>query len=206
MTTLPFPPAPLVPGRPRYALDIETTGLEWPTSRVTTVAVYSPAVSLVIEDADEARLLVRLAEHLAGLPAGTICTWNGACFDVPYLIGRGRALRLAPLFCGVADPAITPCQSPQPGFLPVGYHLVAAAAGGATHDHLDVACRWRGWAAERGSRWRLKDVARAVGIPVIEVDRGHMSSLTVAERMAYNLSDVVATYELAPGPVVDAAA
>jgi DNA polymerase elongation subunit (family B) len=205
VTTLPFAqPAPVRPGGPRYALDIETTGLEWPTSRVTTVAVYSPAVSLVIEDADEPRLLGRLAEHLAGLPAGTICTWNGACFDVPYLVGRCRSLGLPSLFGCVADPSIVPRRSPQPGFLPVGHHLAAAAEGGATHDHLDVACLWQAWAAERGSRWGLKDVARAVGLAVIEVDRAHMDSLTVPERMAYNLSDVVATYELAGGPAVAA--
>lgn len=189
------------PLTPLYALDIETTGLEWPTSRITTVALYSPSVSLVIEDADEARLIRRLAEHLGDLAAGTICTWNGAVFDGPFLARRTTVLGLGQWFELAPDPSIVPKYEPQPGFAPIGHHPAFPAAGHLVHRHLDVAYRWRGWAAANDVRWSLKPVARANGIDVIEVDREHMEALSAAERMAYNLSDVVATYRLAGGPM-----
>jgi DNA polymerase elongation subunit (family B) len=200
-TTLPTP----LP-RPCYALDIETTSLEWPKGRITTLAVYNPEVSFVVEDTDEARLILALADRLADLPAGTICTWNGACFDVPYLVGRSRALGLPEWWDAILpDRHIVPRYDPQPGFDAFGYHLHARAAGEGVHDHLDVAYLWREWAERRRTRWSLKAVARANGLGVIEVDREHMEQLSVAERMAYNLSDVVATWHLARQPTAMAA-
>ncbi len=43
----------------------------------------------------------------------------------------------------------------------------------------------------------LKPVSRLMGLHPIEVDRERMESLTVAERSAYNTSDVEMTYRLA---------
>lgn len=180
--------------RPLYALDIETTDLAWPSARITTVAIDNPQVSFVLEDSDEARLIRHLAGHLGDLPAGTVCTWNGAVFDGPFLAGRTGALGLDKWFELAPDPCIVPKYEPQPGFAPVGHHPILPATGGQVHDHLDVAYRWGDWATANGVRWSLKAVARAVGVEVIEVDRAHMDGLSVAERMAYNLSDVVATY------------
>jgi hypothetical protein len=63
---------------------------------------------------------------------------------------------------------------------------------------LDVAYVWKDWALDNGVTWSLKPVAKALEIEgVIEVDRERVHLLTVPERMAYNLSDVVATYRLA---------
>jgi len=190
---------------PLYAFDIETTGLSHTDSSVTTVAIYSPAVSFVIEDTNEKRLITALAERLAALPAGVICTWNGAVFDGPFLAGRSMRLGMGSWFDLREDASIAPKYEPQHGFAPKGLHPIFPAAdtfndGSNWHDHLDVAYLWKEWAQVTGTKWALKPVARANGIPVIEVDRAHMDALSVAERMSYNLSDVVATYQLAGGP------
>ncbi len=202
---------PLLATTPRYALDIETApldpntadpreGLYWPTARITTVAVYNPSVSFVIEDGDESRLIMATVDRLADLPGGIICTWNGANFDYPMLIGRSRMLNLPDWWDSIVlDPTITPKYEPQPGFEPVGHDLILSAASGQ-HSHLDVAYLWKEWAASNDVKWRLKDVARANGMNPIEVDREHMDRLTVAERLGYNFSDTVVTYDLAPGP------
>jgi hypothetical protein len=190
---------------PLYAFDIETTGLFCSDARVTTVAVYSPDVSFVIEDNDERRLITALGERFASLPAGVVCTWNGAVFDGPFLTGRSRRLGIGDWFRLRIDRTIVPKYEPQPGFAPEGLHPLFPAAdtmsdGGNWHDHLDAAYLWKDWAQVNDVKWELKPVARANGLDVIEVDREHMDALSVAERMAYNLSDVVATYQLAGGP------
>jgi hypothetical protein len=48
--------------RPGYAFDIETTEPEWTSARMATIALYSPRVSFVMDDADERRLLRRFHE------------------------------------------------------------------------------------------------------------------------------------------------
>ena len=184
---------------PRYAFDLETTGLRWDTARITTVALYSPDVSVVIEDRDEARLIRRFRDVLRDLPRGVVISWNGAVFDGPFLAKRSDVLGIGPWFRLAADVKIVPKYEPQPGFEPVGLHPIFPAVDGS-HCHVDVAYRWRNWCDERDVHWSLKSTAKAVGLNPIEVDREHMDALSVPERMAYNLSDVVATYELSVGP------
>lgn len=182
---------------PIYALDIETTGLYWEDGRITTVAVYSEQVSAVFEDANEKRLLRHVRDMLEDLERGVIATWNGAVFDGPWLASRSKALGIGDWTRLVPDPSITPKYEPQPGFDPVGHNLRVISSRGGFHRHLDVAYAWKDRAESAGVKWSLKPVARSAGISVIEVDRASMEILSVAERMAYNLSDVVATYELA---------
>jgi len=67
--------------QPLYALDIETTGLAWSTDRITSVAIYGDGVALVVEDANESRLICQVRDFLANLEPGVIVTWNGATFD-----------------------------------------------------------------------------------------------------------------------------
>lgn len=191
-------PQPPRPPR-RYALDIETTGLDCRTDRITSVGIYGSGVAFVLEDPNEDRLLESLWLYVTKLPAGEIVTWNGAVFDGPFLSHRAVVCRLpSEWFPLVADPDIAPKYEPQPGFRPVGYHLAMQAGGWRRHTHRDLAYELREWATAHHVKWGLKPVARAAGIEgVIEVDREHMDLLTVPERMAYNLSDVVATYELA---------
>jgi len=187
-----------MPTKPRYALDIETTGLDCQTDLITSVGLYGAGLAFVLEDPDEHRLLEMLWWYMNDLPAGEIVTWNGAVFDGPFLHHRADLYNLPPdRFRLIEDPSISPKYEPQPGFEPVGYHLSMKAYEGL-HTHRDMAYEWKDWATAHQVKWGLKPVARAVEIEgVIEVDREHMDRLTVPERMAYNLSDVVATYQLA---------
>lgn len=184
---------------PLYAFDIETTSLTWDTGQVTTVAVCSAEHAFVLEDADEIRLLRALRSHLASLPEGIVVTWNGAVFDGPFLAGRADALGIERPCMLFSDRSIAPKYEPQPGFPSHGMHPIFDAAGIGLHHHVDVAYLWRERAEADGIRWALKPVARHLGIDVIEVDRSRMDALSRPERMAYNLSDVLATLELAEG-------
>jgi uncharacterized protein YprB with RNaseH-like and TPR domain len=119
-----------------YALDIETTGLDCRTDRITSVAVYNPEVSAVFDDSNEERLLGHLHRFIAELDPGQIVTWNGAVFDGPFLATRAETgLRMSGMFPLRKDPSISPKYEPQPGFDPVGYHLAMAATGGHHHTH-----------------------------------------------------------------------
>lgn len=102
------------------------------------------------------------------------------------------------MFPLLMDTSISPKYEPQPGFDLVGYHLSMWATGGNHKSHSDMAYVWKDWAIDNEVTWSLKPVAKALGVEgVIEVDREHVHLLSVPERMAYNLSDVVATYRLA---------
>ena len=195
MTLLPTP----IPG-PVYALDIETTGLDSTTDRVISAAVYSPFTASFIFDADERWILARLLDLLASVTPGTVVTWNGACFDGPFIARRIQALGMHEVGLVLSpDPTITPKYEPQPGFDPIGYHPLFRTAMGGLHRHVDIAYTFRAWGEQTETKWSLKPVARALGIPVIEVDAEHTDELTIPELAAYNLSDVYATWRLAIG-------
>jgi hypothetical protein len=178
-----------------YAIDIETTGLDALTDRVTTFACYSPTASVVIEDTDERRLLAAAQEWVAKLDAGMLVGWNSAVFDFPFLSHRHQINRVLFGYRLTPDPDIVPKYEPVTGF--EGGVKVSLVAAGGYHEHVDIAYRYRDWTEANQVKWSLKPVARAHGIDVIEVEREHMERLGVAQRMAYGLSDVVATYELA---------
>lgn len=184
--------------QPLYALDIETTGLSWSTDRITSVAIYGDGVALVVEDANEARLICQVRDFLANLEPGVIVTWNGATFDWPFLAGRSTVAKLSDWLHLSRNEAIVPKYAPQVGYDRVGYdgHPPSRDPSQA-HRHCDVAYAWQDRVEASGCSWGLKAVARSVGLRVIEVDRAHMDELTPAERCAYNLSDVYATFELA---------
>lgn len=187
-----------------FAFDIETTGLDPHESRVTSAAIYGDGVSVVVEKADEERLLRNIAYAFYDIDPGLIVTWNGAVFDFPFLDHRYRLHGMTPFFTMVPNPAIVPKYEPVPGYLG-GYDIEVRTDVG-THYHRDIAYRYRSWAEANKVTWSLKPVVRAHGIDMIEVDREHMDRLSVAERMAYNLSDVVGTFELARKEAQPAAA
>jgi DNA polymerase elongation subunit (family B) len=187
-----------------YALDIETTGLDCRSDRVISAAIYSPTATVVMDDRDEVRLLGRLHSTLVELPPGLLVTWNGSVFDGPFLHRRAEAngMPAYAMFPLIEDESIVPKYEPQPGFRACGYHLAIPDVDGNVRGHVDVAYAWRQWAADHGVKWSLKPVAKAAGTNgVIEVDRTAVDRLSIPERLAYNLSDVVATWKLyAMGP------
>ncbi len=185
---------------PVYAVDIETTGLDSTRDRVISAAVYSSTTAAFIFDVDEGWILSRLLALLAGVQRGTVVTWNGSCFDGPFIVQRIQALDLrdaGPVLH--PDPSITSKYDPQPGFDTIGYHPLFRTSMGGLHRHVDVAYAFRPWAEAAGVRWSLKPVAHALGIPAIEVDAAHADELTIPELSAYNLSDTYATWRLAVG-------
>lgn len=172
------------------ALDIETTGLAYTDSRITTWALADDEWGIVRESDDEAWLIGELRRTLERLSPVVILTWNGAVFDIPFIIGRGRLLGLDQSWIVAdADPNIIPKYEPQPGFPAMGISAILCG-----HPTLDVAYEVREQVEAAGVKWALKPVARAAGIDVIEVDRTKMDALTPEERQAYCLSDVRATY------------
>ncbi len=178
-----------------YALDIETTGLNPWKNHVTTISIYSPQASIVLEDTNEKRLLNNIQEWLCSQPKGLMCSWNGAIFDFPWLQARMKVNQVSCKFILELDPTIVPKYPPLPGFKG-GYSVVVVDKDEIQHTHIDTAFSYQAWSEKNGIHWGLKPVAKANGIKIIEVDRTKMDKLTIPERMSYNLSDVVATWEL----------
>lgn len=191
---------------PLYALDIETDtdappgpdgtpgGLDPRVGAITSIAIHSTDGTVTFDDRDEGRLLRSLEGWLTdpGTTAGSVVTWNGACFDLPYLADRATRHSVnLPIQLIEAGEARTPKYEALPT------HSGGYLARIGRHDHIDIAYAWKTWAEAQQVPWSLKPVAKANGITVIEVDREQVAALTVAERMAYNLSDVVATLGLA---------
>ena len=167
-------------------------GLDPAVAAVTAVAVASTAGPVVFTGAEH-RILADLAGWLADpdVTPGVVVTWNGSAFDLPFLASRAAAagvglpLRLCP------DPAFPLKYPPAVGWP----HAVRATIG--PHGHCDLMPLWRPWADQRGVGAGLKDVAAAVGIPMIEVDRTRIHALTAGELAAYVASDAVGTLALA---------
>ncbi len=178
-----------------YALDIETStdgvnGLDPSESHITSVAIYDGTDGVVF-DGDEAQLLIFLESHVANLPEGTIVTWNGAAFDLPWLADRYA-------FHGIPTTlAVELSDERKPSYDPIPGHKGGYLGQWGVHDHIDVMQQYRMDAKAEGLRYGLKPTARRFGIEVIEVDRENMHLLTREEERAYVLSDVVATHILA---------
>ena len=183
-----------------YALDLETYtgdggGLD-PTvasTRITSAAIFCDDGAVVFDDLDEARLLRALNAWFAdpATSSGTIVTWNGANFDLPFLLTRAA-------HCGVElDLRAEVHETRKPKYSTCPGHDGGYVASWGPHDHVDLMYAYRAYADEHGLRCGLKPMARHFGHNPIEVSRTDMEALTVAERCAYNVSDVEVTYHLA---------
>lgn len=135
-------------------------------------------------DGTEADSLADLDQHLAGLEPGILVTWNGGCFDLPFLSERA-------VLCGVTlglrlvhDPLI-PGSHQRPQRPAGGYR-----ARWHSHGHLDAYQVFRAdVGASMGLSCALKSLARLVGLEVVEVDRQRIHELSDDERSAYVVSD-----------------
>ena len=172
---------------PLYGLDIETDtsvdGLDPAVAPVVAVALDGEDFSAVF-DGKETDLLADLDQHLTDLKPGILVTWNGGCFDLPFLRDRAG-------FCGVPlglrlvhDPLI-----------PGGHHPLQRHEGGYrarwhSHGHLDAYQVFRAdVGASIGLSCALKPLARLVGLEVVEVDRQRIHELSDEECRAYVASD-----------------
>jgi hypothetical protein len=171
---------------PLYGFDIETDtsldGLDPALAPVVAAAVSTPDGDQVLLG-DEAELLERLDALLTSLPPGVLVTWNGRCFDLPFVACRAATLGVPlQLELWSDDEPQGPGPWPPP---PGGYRGRWGA-----HGHLD------GYGAFRSDVRRvlglscgLKAMARLVGLAPIEVDYEQLHRIGADELGAYVASD-----------------
>ena len=179
-----------------YALDIESTGLNPGESKMVSVAVAAPGESMVFVSDNESSLFSDLTAWFKNpqRERGTIVTWNGSGFDWPYLLTRAQAVGADEFLAALT---IRQHDERMPVYQPIAGHTGGYAVSFAGFDHADIMRPWKPWSKEQGISNSLKSVAKAKGIEVIEVDRTKIDSLSRAELVAYNISDVAATLTLA---------
>src|SRR4051812_33552460 len=176
-----------------YGLDIETDttidGLDPTRSSVVAVSVSSDDGQLTFRG-PERDLLTALDHHLATLAPGVLVTWNGSGFDLPFLADRARRVRVRLGLRLRADAAL-PHRHP-----PITGHALPYRAAWHHHGHLDACCLYRTLLPESTS-CALKPLARAAGLPVIEVDASAIHDLGVHQLDRYVASDAWLTRQLA---------
>lgn len=162
----PHPEVPLPLFATLYGLDIETDttvdGLD-PARSAVVAASLSSADGQVTFRGPERQLLRALDRHLRWIPPGVLVTWNGSGFDLPFLADRARARRVGLGLRLVAGAAL-PHRHP-----PITGHPVPYRATWHRHGHLDACCLYRTLVPE-GTSCALKPLARAAGLPVVELD------------------------------------
>lgn len=177
------------------SLDIETDtsnggGLDPTRSAVTAAAVAFDDTDPVVLTGNEASIIAGIDE-LLGARSGFLLTWNGACFDLPFLIARAEALGVATRLEYQRDATIACKYAGVPGL----GEPVRARWGGTVH--LDIAPLFEKIAENRGVAWSLKPVAQSFGFEPVEVDRANVHLLSPAALSAYVASDAVVTLDLA---------
>lgn len=187
-------PSPPLRSRPAYGLDIETDttvdGLDPARSRVTAVGVAGPGWRRSFTGS-EGEVLRRTDRFLAGLAPGVLVTWNGAAFDLPFLVDRAEAAGVALGLRVRPDPEVAVTRSPLPG------HSSAYRGSWWGHLHEDAYRALRGLAHGFGLSAGLKPFARLHGIECLSEDRSALHTLDAGRLGAYVASDAVATRALA---------
>jgi len=167
-----------------YGLDIETDttvdGLDPETSPIVAIAISGGGVELVF-DGPEPSILRSTDALLATLTPGLLVTWNGGRFDLPFL--RRRAELVGVPIGLVLEPrraTVAPHKNWDEAVRGRWHH----------HDHLDGYQLFRADAGRQsGISCSLKNLARLVGLPVVEVDRAAIHRLSSTELTEYVVSD-----------------
>jgi hypothetical protein len=188
-----------------YGLDIETDttpmhdstprGLDPATTSIVNVAVSTRDGEIVFRG-DEKSLLLSLDRYIRNLPVGVVATWNGAVFDLPFILSRAKFLGIELGLTVSPAENIRPKYEPLPGHRG-GYHGVWSNHTAVPHVHLDIAYALQKHATDLGIQWSLKPLARHHGLSPIEVDRTAVHLLTPEQQDEYVASDARVTRVLA---------
>lgn len=166
-------------------------GLDPHITPITSIALATEHHTAVFDGPTEEDIIKHATMALDSLEAGLIVTWNGAVFDLPFIVDRAKLYDLDPGFSLIPNPAIVPKYDPTPGH-EGGY---TSYWGQATH--VDVAYLVKADAELRGVKWSLKPYAQSIGLDPVEVDREKMHELTPAQLCEYVASDARVTLEVA---------
>lgn len=148
--------------------------------------------TMVFQGQNEDVMLDNLNQYLSNIASGTLVTWNGSVFDLPFIQDRARMHGVELDLQLTENPEIVPKYDPTPG------HRGGYDATWANLDHVDLAYAMKADAEARGVRWSLKPYAKAVlGVEPVEVDRTQLHTLSFEERHAYVASDSKITLGLA---------
>lgn len=174
---------------PRFDPEI-SSGLDPRAGSIISAALSGSEGALVLDDANERRLLQVLLEYASQLPKDTlITTWNGAVFDLPFLYYRCEQV------LGIKDHGLELTFNEQ---IPVKYNPLPTFKGGYDvlwygKKTLDISSYFKPFATKYGLSLGLKPILAALGHSPVSEDAANASTLTQAARMAYNLSDVEVT-------------
>lgn len=165
-------------------------GLDPRYTHVISAAVWTDNSHEFFVNANEKKLLSTINEFFMDVPdkESTVVTWNGANFDLPFIVTRSTVNGLESGISYVTSPLRPAKYRVCPGF--DGGLLVSW--GGL--DHVDVMYAYKAYAEEHGLEHRLKPVTTALGLDPIEVNATKMQDLSDVELEAYNLSDVRVTH------------
>jgi uncharacterized protein YprB with RNaseH-like and TPR domain len=174
--------------------DGERTGLDPRYTRVISAAVWSDLGGEFFVHENEQTLLRQIDSWFRAtanvFPGGTVLTWNGANFDLPFILTRSQINGIIPGLTTRVSPARPPkyrtCPGYDGGLLGSWYGL----------DHVDLMYAYKEYAEAHGIRQGLKPVAKELGFDPIEVDASVMQALSDEELREYNLSDVRVTHSI----------
>lgn len=179
--------------RPLYGLDIETDttldGLDPRVAAIVAIAVVGPEGDRVFTGS-EAGILAAVDAHLRDLSPGTVVTWNGAAFDLPFVAERAQAAGVDLGLTIIWDAAAPPPHEPLPGH-PGRYRAVWHR-----HHHLDAYRAYRAM-TDPDIRCSLKAIARLAGYDPVELDAGRLHEVRPSDLRRYILSDATLTRQLA---------
>jgi DNA polymerase elongation subunit (family B) len=165
-------------------------GLDPRYTHIISAAVWTDNSHEFFVNASERKLLSAVNEFFMDIAdkESVVVTWNGANFDLPFVVTRAAANDLKTGISYVTSPLRPPKYRTCPGF---DGGLLASWGG---LDHVDIMYPYKAYAEEHDIKYSLKPVTTYLGLDPIEVDATKMQDLSDQELEAYNLSDVRVTH------------
>ena len=166
-------------------------GLDPRITPITSIALATGDDVLVFDGTTEEKILTQTIQAMQEIDPTILATWNGAVFDLPFIVDRSKLYDLNAGIHLVPNPAIVPKYDPTPG------HEGGYSATWGLATHIDVAYVVKADADARDVKWSLKPYAKSIGLNPVEVDRTKMHLLTPEEQHDYVASDAIVTREIA---------